>query len=509
MIKKTYNVAIYLRLSDEDNNKQNVYDISEAIKNQRQLLIMEINKHDDYILFDEYCDENLSGAGTYRPEFERLINDCKSGKIDIVLCKSQSRFSRDIEIIEKYLHNKFIEWGVRFIGIVDNTDTNNDTNKKSRQINALVNEWYLEDVSNNIRSAFIAKMHKGEFISPFAAFGYDIDKNDNNKLIPDLVAANIVKKIFNLYIKGYGLTGIKNYLNSNEIPSPSYYKYQKGCKLNVTSMKARENIKWNINTIKTILTNELYIGNLIQGKRTTISYKNHKIINKKKIEWIRFNNTHEPIIDNKLFKKVQENIQKRTRTMNKRKIVHNYSGKVFCLSCGSYMRKKNTNTHEYLVCTNTNCINKYSIRYDLLDNIILNKINDLLDKYNDKKLINKYLNMITLSNNSLSLIKEKLHYIDLCIQKNNAYLLNIYDDKINGNINNEQFNYLSNIYEKRKKIYSNEKSDIENKLSKINNNKNLYIFKKYAYLNRIIVDEFIDAIYISTSNKIIKIKWNL
>ena len=159
-------IGIYLRLSDEDKNKQNKEDDSESIKNQRNLLTDEIAKRCDWILADEYCDEDLSGAGTYRPGFERLIKDCEHGKIDIVLCKSQSRFSRDMEIIEKYLHNKFVEWNVRFISLSDNADTANAGNKKARQINGLTNEWYLEDTSNNIRTAFRIKMQQGEFISP-------------------------------------------------------------------------------------------------------------------------------------------------------------------------------------------------------------------------------------------------------------------------------------------------------------------------------------------------------
>ena len=172
MNKDYLKVAIYLRLSDEDKDKTNKLDDSESIKNQRNLLLDEIRKNPKFKLVDEYCDEDLSGAGTYRPEFERLIKDCENGKIDIVLCKSQSRFSRDMEIIEKYIHNKFIEWNIRFIGLVDNADTNIQGNKISRQINCLVNEWYLEDISNNIRSAFQTKMKQGEFISPFTSFGY-------------------------------------------------------------------------------------------------------------------------------------------------------------------------------------------------------------------------------------------------------------------------------------------------------------------------------------------------
>ena len=110
------------------------------------MLVDYISKHDNFCLVDEYCDEDLSGAGTYRPEFERLIKDCEEHRLDIVLCKSQSRFSRDMEIVEKYINNKFIEWNIRFIGLADNADTDNFGNKKARQINGLVNEWYLEDI---------------------------------------------------------------------------------------------------------------------------------------------------------------------------------------------------------------------------------------------------------------------------------------------------------------------------------------------------------------------------
>ena len=205
---KLFRVGIYLRLSDEDTDKINKSDDSESIKNQRYLLLNEVNKHPNYLLIDEYCDENLSGAGTYRPEFERLIKDCENGKLDIVICKSQSRFSRDMEVIERYIHNKFVEWGIRFIGIVDNADTNVSGNKKARQINGLVNEWYLEDVSKNIRSAFDAKMKEGEFISPFASFGYEVSKENNNKLVIDPIAGEIVKRIYSLYLQGYGLTGV-------------------------------------------------------------------------------------------------------------------------------------------------------------------------------------------------------------------------------------------------------------------------------------------------------------
>src|SRR5574344_2496566 len=324
MNKNIYKVGIYLRLSNEDKDKISIDETSESIKNQRNMLIDYISKHPEFVLVDEYCDEDLSGAGTFRPEFEKLIRDCENKKLDIVLCKSQSRFSRDMEVVERYINNKFKEWNIRFIGLSYNADTDNSGNKKSRQINGLVNEWYLEDVSDNIRSAFQAKMKQGEFISPFASFGYEVSKEDNNKLVVDPIASEIVKDIFDLYLKGMGFTGIAKYLNEKKIPSPSLYKYQKGIKLNVISNRPREQIKWSTNAIKTILTNELYLGHLIQGKRTTVSYKNHKIKKKNEKDWVRKENTHEAIIDEETFNKVQIAMKERTKPMKSTGVVHNF-----------------------------------------------------------------------------------------------------------------------------------------------------------------------------------------
>ena len=515
---KYFRVGIYLRLSNEDKDKQNKSDLSESIKNQRNMLIQYINTQKNFILIDEYCDEDLSGAGTYRPEFERLINDCKKKKLDIVLCKSQSRFSRDMEIVEKYINNKFKEWNIRFIGLADNADTDIKANKKSRQINGLVNEWFLEDTSNNIRSAFQAKMLHGEFISPFAPFGYEISSSDKNKLVIDIKASKVVKLIYNLYLNGYGLMEIAKYLNNKDIPSPSLYKYQKGIKLNIISKQDRDKIKWNSNAIKNILNNEVYIGNLVQGKRTTISYKNHKIKRKSSSEWIRKENTHEPIIDKEVFYKVQKYLKERKKVIKVNNMVHNFSGKVFCLECGSIMRKKNTKLHQYLVCSNKsnkNCINNKAIRYDILENIILKEINKKITTYYDYQ----YLCSINkMKGNSLDKIK---HLQNEIIEVNNnllelkKYLKSLYNDKVNSLITIEQFKTLINTYEKDKFIYENKlkllNEELDNYKNK-DNNKLLSKYKKIKKLNRVMIEEFIKSIHIGKiDNNLIRniyIKWD-
>lgn len=525
--KKILGVGIYLRLSNEDRDKINKEDYSESIKNQRNMLIDFINKHEEFYLVDEYCDEDLSGAGTYRPEFERLINDCQNHRIEIVLCKSQSRFSRDMEIVEKYINNKFKEWGIRFIGLSDNADTEILGNKKSRQINGLVNEWFLEDVSNNIRSAFNSKMKQGEFISPFAPFGYKISSLDNNKLVIDVEASIIVKMIYNLYLNGLGFTGIAKYLNNKKIPSPSLYKYHNGCKLNIVSNKKRENIKWNINAIKNILTNEVYLGHLIQGKRTTISYKNHKIKIKNKEEWIRFENTHEAIIDTDVFNKVQNIIKERKKAKSKTGEVHIFSGKVFCMVCQSPMRKKNSQKYEYLVCSKNDsskcqCLNNSSIRYDKLESIVTEEINKLISNYYNIDILNSinYEKRDSIFIKKVQGLKDEKEKYLRELEKVKKYFRQIYEDKINGVISLEQFkdlvlNYNDNTEKINIKIKSIDKviehyEVIDKKFCCDN------LFKKYKVftkLNRVIIDEFIDKIYIGQFNedlmeRDIKIVWN-
>ena len=432
-----------------------------------------------------------------------------------------------MEIIEKYLHNKFIEWNIRFIGLSDHADTENKGNKKARQINGLVNEWYLEDVSNNIRSAFQAKMKQGEYISPFASFGYEISKENNNKLIIDKEAEIIVKQIFNLYLSGLGYTGIAKYLNNQNIPSPSLYKYQKKSKLNIISNRPREQIKWNANAIKRILTNELYIGNLVQGKRTTINYKNHKIKRKNPQEWIKIENTHDPIIDKETFIKVQRLIKERTKPNHKTNLIHIFSGKVFCLECNHYMRKKNSTKHEYLICSNNqngynDCSSKTSIRYDLLEKIILNEINKLIKKYYDIKILNNINlnNNKNNTNNILSSLIQKQEKITKEINKKDNYLKSLYEDKVNNLITKEQFIKLIDSYNNDITTLQNQliiiKKEISRYQDKINSKNDNTIFNKYNSidkLNKVIIDEFIKKIYIGKINTLnntrdIKIIWN-
>ena len=327
-------VGIYCRLSEEDRDKIDINNDSESIQNQKNMLI-KYSIDNDWEIVDIYCDEDFSGAGMHRPDFERLIKDCENGKINIVLCKTQSRFSRDMEVIEKYLHNKFLEWKVRFISIVDNADTDDKGNKKSRQINGLINEWYLEDLSENIRKTLKTKRDNGQFVASFAVYGYKKNPEDKHKLIVDDVAAKVVQTIFRLSKEGNGYSKIVKYLNAQGIPNPAEYKKQNGSNWHSSSKKTT----WGIDTIYKILKDQTYTGVLVQGKLQNISYKNKKKMPVPREKWSITPNAHEAIIDIDTWQAVQDRLKERHRVEKRSGELQLFSKKFIVENVGLFFRK--------------------------------------------------------------------------------------------------------------------------------------------------------------------------
>lgn len=325
--------ALYLRLSKEDRDKLQKGDDSASIQNQR-LLLTDYALERDYEIAEVYSDDDESGLFDTRPDFERMLKDARLGKFNIVLAKSQSRFSRNMEHIEKYLHHDFVNLGIRFIGVVDGADTANRGNKKSRQINGLVNEWYCEDLSNNIRSAFQAKMKAGQFLGSSCPYGYMKDPKDHNHLIVDDYAANVVRRIYDLYLQGHGKAKIGRILTEDGILIPSRYKREV---LGIRYHNSREletTRNWSYQTIHTILNNEVYLGHVIQHKHSNLSYKDKKHVPQPKENWIKAENKHEPIIDARIFRMVQERQKMRTKTVNHdQKNDSLFSGILVCADC--------------------------------------------------------------------------------------------------------------------------------------------------------------------------------
>ena len=431
-------VAIYCRLSDEDKNKISKGDDSESIINQK-LMLTEYAINKDWHIYKIYNDEDYSGADNKRPEFNKMLQDAEQKKFNIVLCKTQSRFTRDLEEVEKYIHNKFIEWGIRFVSIVDNADTDNKGNKKSRQINGLVNEWYIEDLSDNIKSVFQAKMEKGQYIASFAPYGYKKDPSNKHKLIVDDHAADIVRLIYNLYLEGYGTHTIAQMLTEKGIDRPTVYKQKNGENFSLPNLS--EYSLWGHTTINRILKNPVYIGTLIQGKETTVSYKNHKRIHKDESEWVKIYDNHEPIISKENFYTVQDMLANKRRKSKIENKAHIFATKVRCKECGGSMIKCTTRgkkpqdiQYQYLKCKNytlstgliCNSINRIS--FIELKSIVENQLNEILQSYKtNEQAINKTVSKINTNDYNINILKlnNELSTIEVQIKDKNSALANL------------------------------------------------------------------------------------
>lgn len=341
--------AIYCRLSAEDRYKKNAEDDSESISNQKAMLTR-FAKENGWIVYDIYSDDDYAGADRTRPEFNRLYADARAHLFDIVLCKSQSRFTREMELVEKIINTEFPIWGIRFIGVADFADTENPGNKKSRQINGLVNEWYLEDMSSNIKTVLDDKRRKGVHIGSFAPFGYQKDPKQKGHLIKDAAAAEIVKTIFNMYSQGISRKEIAACLNNAKVPTPACYKYLNGSSYKTPYFDRKA--VWHDYTVTSILKNEVYIGNLIQGRFESISYKTKKNTARPKEQWIRVTGTHEAIISDALWRCVQERMG--SRELNRYHddyFTELLTGKAKCFFCGSPLYCCHSHGRAYLRCS--------------------------------------------------------------------------------------------------------------------------------------------------------------
>lgn len=298
--------AIYCRLSTEDVNLREDEN-SESILNQKLLLTDYAAAH-RLSVYCLYVDDNYSGLDNRRPAFCRLLEDARHGRFQVILCKNQSRFTRDMETAERYLNCLFPLWGIRFIGVCDGADSEDRKNRKLRQINGLVNEWYCEDLSDNIRMILREKMQSGQFIGSFASYGYTKDPADPHRLIPDPPAAAVIRRIFEACLSGLSLRRIAELLNRENILPPCAYKTQQGLLFQTPFSgfhSTGESPRWSSSSVRRILTNPIYIGVLIQGKEKKENFKSSRRIPCPPQQWAVKEHAHPPLISEDAFFQAQ------------------------------------------------------------------------------------------------------------------------------------------------------------------------------------------------------------
>ena len=517
----TMKVAIYCRLSEEDRNKQFETDDSNSIQNQKAMLTQYADEQ-GWDVYEIYSDDDYTGSDRRRPAFNRLLKDAEDRKFNIVLCKTQSRFTRELELVEKYIHGLFPLWGIRFVSIVDNADTANKGNKKSRQINGLVNEWYLEDMSDNIKSVLTSRRQNGFHIGAFALYGYKKDPDQKGHLIIDEEAAAVVREVFTLFSQGMGKTAIARLLNDRGIPNPTEYKRRNGLRYKQPDNK--NSTLWKYFAISDMLINEIYIGNMVQGKYGSVSYKTKINKPRPKSEWYIVEGTHEPIIDKELWDRVQAMVAERAKPFSTGNIGL-FAKKVRCVNCGYIMRSSKSHGQHFLQCANKHvakdaCEGAF-ISVNKLEKMVLDELKRLSQEYLDKDELEQNIEFCS----NLQAQKEKLNAeIAAYTKKIEEYtkgIRDIYMDKVKGLITDDDFVEMSRDFSVEKERLQKMVADGEKKLIELdeqietgdNRRELIEQYTNLEHLTREMVVTLIDHIKVGrripgTRNVPIEIHWN-
>ncbi len=284
-----FNVGLYLRLSKETSEKQ-----SESIINQKMFLTDYAMKN-GFNIVEIFVDDGYTGTNFERPGFKRMLDFIKSGKIDTVITKDLSRLGRDYIETGNYVEKIFPSMGIRYIAVSDGIDTLYDND--FGPFKSVINDMYSKDISKKVKVALTAKRISGEFVGAAPPYGYKRSKNNKNTLVIDDKVSKNVKMIFKLFNGGMSINSIAKKLTSMGIQTPSSYKNLKN-----------KSYKWSDVTVKNILTNQVYVGNMVQHKTQKLSYKLQKRIDVPQEEQILIKNTHCPIVSKALFLKAQKRL---------------------------------------------------------------------------------------------------------------------------------------------------------------------------------------------------------
>ena len=442
--------AIYCRLSKEDETKTGE---SESIQNQKSMLI-QYAMEKGFELYQIYSDEDYSGIDRDRPAFHSMIQAASEHKFDVVLAKTQSRFTRDMELVEKYLHGKFVEWGIRFIAVVDHVDTDDTANKKSRQINGLINQWYLEDLSANVRSVLDHKRKEGQYIASFALYGYRKDPAVKGRLRVDPEAAEVVKRIYAMTLRGVGAHKIAQVLNEEGVPSPTAYKQQKGDCCHPARKTSCEPL-WSSGTIYQMLHNQTYAGDLVQGRHKKVSYKSKRTVWLPKSQWIVVENTHEAIVDRDTYDMVQRMMQSRTRS-GAGGVVHPLARKVVCSCCGCIMEqtggppRADGTRVRYVRCrmhqrAPKRCGNRTCTDLDDLQKLVLRRIREYAEDYFDPEKVELPRRDDPVQQREQAK-RSQLKRLKGEVERRRKAMQELYLDKVSGLVDNVQFTQMNDAF---------------------------------------------------------------
>ena len=442
-------VAVYARVSTKSTEQVS------SIENQTRYYTEKVEKTPNWEMLEIYSDDGHTGTDANRENFQRLLSDVMSGKINCVVVKDLSRFARNYSDAGSLIDNLFVQMGVRFISLAENVDSYLNPDSVSSiivPITNVMNDQYCYQTSKKIRQVFDYKRRNGQYIGAFAPYGYVKHPKDKHQLIIDPDAAEIVKLVFSLFLKGTSKRATALYLNEHGVPSPSAYKLQKGIPV---STRGYDDPMWGARMIHSILTNPTYTGDLAQGRSRVKSYKVHEVESVPREEWVEVAGTHESIIDYETFDKVQALLQRDTRTSPKGREVHLFSGFLKCADCGrAITRSVGNNNNVYYACSTyknrsrTACT-MHSIKHNRLEAAVLFAVQQQIHLAVSYSEMIARINTAPVKKSQSIRLEELIASKERELTKISRYKQSLYQDWKDGEITQQDYRDMKADYERQ------------------------------------------------------------
>ena len=463
---KSFRVGLYMRLSREDGDKEE----SSSVTNQREILKRYVSEQPNFFIVKEYVDDGWTGANFDRPKFKEMIADIEAGIIDTVITKDLSRLGRERLGVGHYTEIYFPEHNVRYIALLDNIDTYFDAGMNDMApFKGVINDMYVRDISKKIRSSLIERKKAGNFLGVTAPYGYQKDPNNKFHLIINEKEAEVVKRVFRLYLEGNGLTRIAQILTKDGIPVPGESR-----DIGKTRRTALYS-SWKQTTIRRILDNRVYLGELVQFKRRKINYKSKRRITVPEEERYICRGTHEAIIDEESFNAVQ-NILKKNKSFKGTKHDYLFKGLLFCSECGArlnitysnYALKKYGEYRYTTICYSysrlySDICTRHSNSIPELEEVLIKHIKEVCSRYINENLQDELISMAK-KQKQLELKQisneKRLETLEQKIADIGLYIKNLYIDKVKGVVSENDYISLVSDFTKDRDNLIKEKEEL-------------------------------------------------
>lgn len=463
-------IAKYIRLSLADEIKAS--DESESVTNQRRLMNEFIARNGNVgEKCREFVDDGVSGTNFDRPGWKELQEAMENGTIKVVITKSLSRLGRSNFECSYYLDCYFPDNNIRYIAIQEQIDTGNSENSNNEYaaLNNFINEKYSRDLSKNIRRVYKIKQFAGEYMGGKPVFGYIKDPNDKHKLIIDEDAADIVRRVFSLYLELQSQSAVMKKLSEEKIPIPEVYKKTR------RGLKAQFPYEWNYHTIRNMLRNRMYIGDMVQNVHTKKSFREKKIVKTNEEDWIIVEGTHEPIIDKDTFERVQNLLDANYRqpTPEYQRI---FKGLMYCHECGHKIgvgnpKRDNRPIEKQYVYTYCNFYRKnsaynkctpHTMNYNNLEEQLMDIISNVCKKYID---LVGYEDIVEKRKKTLSTytdtLEKKIGKLEIDIKSIDLKIEKLYMDRLDDIISPDTYKKLTDKFEEQKQKKQNEIDELK------------------------------------------------